>query len=138
MNMILAVARREIQMVIFKRKYFILFVLWPFAYGILLASIYVHGVVTKIPCAVIDGEIRVLSQAGFLRAIGRARSPKAGTGVTSIPRPSESRRRRGRGETHRNGEDNRAIRAAQGRQAAQSLIEQARRVDVLVGGQVRR
>lgn len=37
----------------------------------------------EIPCAVIDGEIRVLNQAGFLRAIGRARSPKAGTGVLS-------------------------------------------------------
>lgn len=34
-----------------------------------------------IPCAVIEGEIRVLNQAGFLRAIGRARSPKAGTGI---------------------------------------------------------
>lgn len=37
----------------------------------------------RIPCAVIEGEIRVLNQAGFLRAIGRARSPKAGTGVLS-------------------------------------------------------
>lgn len=37
----------------------------------------------KIPCAVIEGEVRVLNQAGFLRAIGRARSPKAGTGVLS-------------------------------------------------------
>jgi hypothetical protein len=37
----------------------------------------------KIPCAVIEGEIRVLNQAGFMRAIGRARSPKAGTGVLS-------------------------------------------------------
>jgi hypothetical protein len=36
---------------------------------------------SEIPCAVIDGEIRVLNQAGFLRAIGRARSPKSGTGV---------------------------------------------------------
>ncbi len=38
---------------------------------------------TRIPCAVIEGEVRVLNQAGFLRAIGRARSPKAGTGVLS-------------------------------------------------------
>jgi hypothetical protein len=36
-----------------------------------------------VPCAVIEGEIRVLNQAGFLRAIGRARSPKAGTGIQS-------------------------------------------------------
>lgn len=37
----------------------------------------------SIPCAVIEGEIRILNQAGFLRAIGRARSPKAGTGIQS-------------------------------------------------------
>jgi P63C domain len=37
----------------------------------------------KIPCAVIEGETRILNQAGFLRAIGRARSPKSGTGVLS-------------------------------------------------------
>jgi hypothetical protein len=36
---------------------------------------------SEIPCAVIDGEVRVLNQAGFLRAIGRSRSPKSGTGV---------------------------------------------------------
>ncbi len=36
-----------------------------------------------IPCAVLEGGTRVLNQAGFLRAIGRARSPKAGTGVLS-------------------------------------------------------
>jgi P63C domain len=36
-----------------------------------------------IPCAVIEGETRILNQAGFLRAIGRARSPKAGTGIQS-------------------------------------------------------
>lgn len=34
-----------------------------------------------VPCAVVEGEIRILNQAGFLRAIGRARSPKAGTGI---------------------------------------------------------
>ncbi|MGH8167998.1 MAG: P63C domain-containing protein, partial [Woeseiaceae bacterium] len=33
--------------------------------------------------AVLDGGIRVLSQADFLRSIGRSRSPKAGTGILS-------------------------------------------------------
>jgi hypothetical protein len=36
-----------------------------------------------IPCAVLEDGTRVLNQAGFLRALGRARSPKAGTGVLS-------------------------------------------------------
>jgi hypothetical protein len=36
-----------------------------------------------LPCAVLADGTRVLNQAGFLRAIGRARSPKAGTGVLS-------------------------------------------------------
>ena len=36
-----------------------------------------------LPCAVLEDGTRVLNQAGFLRAIGRARSPKAGTGVLS-------------------------------------------------------
>jgi P63C domain len=36
-----------------------------------------------LPCAVLQDGTRVLNQAGFLRAIGRARSPKAGTGVLS-------------------------------------------------------
>src|SRR5215470_12435544 len=36
-----------------------------------------------LPCAVLNDGTRVLNQAGFLRAIGRARSPKAGTGVLS-------------------------------------------------------
>lgn len=36
-----------------------------------------------IPCAVLEDGTRVLNQAGFLRAMGRARSPKAGTGVLS-------------------------------------------------------
>jgi hypothetical protein len=36
-----------------------------------------------IPCAVLEDGTRVLNQAGYLRAIGRARSPKAGTGVLS-------------------------------------------------------
>jgi hypothetical protein len=34
-------------------------------------------------CAVLDDGTRVLNQADFMRAIGRARSPKAGTGVLS-------------------------------------------------------
>src|SRR2546430_2223093 len=37
----------------------------------------------EIPCAVLGDGTRVLNQAGFLRAIGRARSPKAGKGVLS-------------------------------------------------------
>ena len=37
----------------------------------------------EIPCAVLEDGTRVLNQAGFLRAIGRARSPKAGTGILS-------------------------------------------------------
>lgn len=37
----------------------------------------------QVPCAVIEGEVRILNQAGFLRSIGRARSPKAGTGIKS-------------------------------------------------------
>jgi hypothetical protein len=37
----------------------------------------------NLPCAVLDNGVRILNQAGFLRAIGRARSPKAGTGVLS-------------------------------------------------------
>ena len=36
-----------------------------------------------LPCAVLENGTRVLNQAGFLRALGRARSPKAGTGVLS-------------------------------------------------------
>lgn len=37
----------------------------------------------EIPCAVLIDGTRILNQAGFLRAIGRARSPKAGKGVLS-------------------------------------------------------
>jgi hypothetical protein len=37
----------------------------------------------EIPCAVLEDGTRILNQAGFLRAIGRARSPKAGKGVLS-------------------------------------------------------
>ena len=43
----------------------------------------------EIPCYVLEDETRVLSQGGFLRAIGRSRTPKAGTGgaggVDSLP-----------------------------------------------------
>lgn len=38
---------------------------------------------TAISCAVLPGEIRIVTQATFLRALGRSRSPKAGTGVLS-------------------------------------------------------
>lgn len=37
----------------------------------------------EVHCAVIEGEVRILNQAGFLRSVGRARSPKAGTGIKS-------------------------------------------------------
>jgi len=37
----------------------------------------------KLKCAVLNDGTRVLNQADFMRAIGRARSPKAGTGVLS-------------------------------------------------------
>lgn len=37
----------------------------------------------KVQCAVLPSGIRVITQATFLRAIGRSRSPKAGTGVLS-------------------------------------------------------
>jgi hypothetical protein len=36
----------------------------------------------KIPCSVLEGEIRVLTQEGFLNAIGRAGKAKAGTGAS--------------------------------------------------------
>jgi len=42
----------------------------------------------KIPCAVTENGTRLLSQAGFLRAIGRSRSPKAGTGATVAEVPT--------------------------------------------------
>ena len=35
-----------------------------------------------IPCAVLEDGTRVLTQSGFLTAIGRSRTPKAGTGAT--------------------------------------------------------
>lgn len=38
---------------------------------------------SAIPSAVLEDGTRVISQAGFLRSLGRARSPKAGTGVLS-------------------------------------------------------
>lgn len=37
----------------------------------------------KLPCAVLEDETRVITQAAFLRAIGRSRSPKAKTGILS-------------------------------------------------------
>ena len=40
----------------------------------------------EIPCYVLEDETRVLSQGGFLQAIGRSRTPKAGTGgVDKVP-----------------------------------------------------
>ena len=41
----------------------------------------------EIPCYVLENEIRVLSQGGFLQAIGRSRTPPAGTGggVDDLP-----------------------------------------------------
>ena len=43
----------------------------------------------EIPCAVLEDGTRVLTQAGFLTAIGRSRSPKAKTGVmkTAVDEP---------------------------------------------------
>lgn len=38
---------------------------------------------TRVQCAVLPSGMRVITQATFLRAIGRSRSPKAGTGVLS-------------------------------------------------------
>jgi len=37
----------------------------------------------EIQCYVLEDETRVLSQGGFLTAIGRSRTPKAGTGGMS-------------------------------------------------------
>jgi hypothetical protein len=37
----------------------------------------------KIVCAVLEDETRIITQATFLRVLGRSRSPKAGTGVLS-------------------------------------------------------
>jgi len=37
----------------------------------------------SISCAVLDDGLRIITQATFLRALGRSRSPKAGTGVLS-------------------------------------------------------
>lgn len=41
----------------------------------------------EIPCYVLEDETRVLSQGGFLTAIGRSRTPKAGTGGMSNIEP---------------------------------------------------
>src|SRR5438045_9606339 len=38
---------------------------------------------TELSAAVLQDETRIITQATFLRALGRARSPKAGTGVLS-------------------------------------------------------
>ena len=38
---------------------------------------------TPIACAVLPNGTRIITQAAFLRALGRSRSPKAGTGVLS-------------------------------------------------------
>lgn len=38
----------------------------------------------QIECAVLEGGTRVINQESFLRAIGRSRSPKAGTGSASV------------------------------------------------------
>ena len=73
MKEILAVAGRELKNVVLKRKYFMLFVLWPFAYGIMLASIYAHGVVTKLPCAVLDSDNTKLSRT-LTRYVNSTRS----------------------------------------------------------------
>jgi hypothetical protein len=37
----------------------------------------------EFPCAVLQDETRIITQSAFLRALGRSRSPKAGTGVMS-------------------------------------------------------
>jgi hypothetical protein len=37
----------------------------------------------ELACAVLEDETRIITQAAFLRSLGRARSPKAGTGVLS-------------------------------------------------------
>ena len=39
----------------------------------------------ELECAVLKNKTRVITQASFLRALGRSRSPKAGTGVFAIP-----------------------------------------------------
>ena len=39
----------------------------------------------EIPCYVLEDETRVLTQGGFLKAIGRSRTPKAGTGGVDNP-----------------------------------------------------
>ena len=41
-----------------------------------------------LPCAVLKDGTRILNQAGFLRAIGRSRSPKAKHGVTVAETPT--------------------------------------------------
>lgn len=48
------------------------------------APLVVNGI--EIPCYVLENETRVLSQGGFLLAIGRSRTPKAGTGAAGVDR----------------------------------------------------
>lgn len=38
----------------------------------------------EIPCYVLEDETRVITQSGFLQAIGRSRTPKAGTGGMTV------------------------------------------------------
>lgn len=42
----------------------------------------------QIPVAVLEDGTRVLTQGGFLKAIGRSRTPKSGTGVTVAEMPT--------------------------------------------------
>jgi len=42
----------------------------------------------KLPCAVLEDGTRVLSQGGFLKTIGRSRTPKGGTGATVAQIPT--------------------------------------------------
>lgn len=42
----------------------------------------------EIPCYVLENETRVLSQGGFLQALGRSRTPRAGTGAGVDKLPS--------------------------------------------------
>jgi hypothetical protein len=41
-----------------------------------------------VPCAVLEDGTRLLNQGGFLKAIGRSRTPKAGSGATVAERPA--------------------------------------------------
>jgi hypothetical protein len=54
--------------------------------AIKMGEIHIAGVI--IPCAVLPGPRRVLTQQGFLRAIGRARSAKGGQGASIAGLPA--------------------------------------------------